>query len=227
MQQPASSRDQCQRVFGDHAFVKRLLDSESGPVRIGEVIGKRSADQFRASVSAHLADSIVHIGDDVLRIDGDQSVNRRFNQAPEIGLLLAQLLFEFLLFGDVARRGEDALQLSFAVIKGRRIVRDYCLTAILAPRRQLVVRHSPFAQHELDALICAFRVGEVLFEGRAYQLLASTTGESLHLLIDVADGAGQIGGHQCVDVGFDQRARVELRSLQLDLEFFLRCDIAS
>jgi hypothetical protein len=32
----------------------------------------------------------------------------------------------------------------------------------------------------------------------------------LHLLVDVGDDAGRIGGHQCVDIGFDQRACVEL-----------------
>jgi len=54
------------------------------------------------------------------------------------------------------------------------------------------------------------RIGEVVLERRADQLVASGTGQTLHLLVDVGDDAARIGGHQRIDVGFDERARVKV-----------------
>ena len=67
-----------------------------------------------------------------------------------------------------------------------------------------------FAQHQLDAGFGALGVGEIVLERRADQLVARASGERLHLLVDVGDDAARVGGDQCIDVGFDQRSRVEL-----------------
>jgi len=65
------------------------------------------------------------------------------------------------------------------------------------------------------------RIGKVLLERRADQLIARAAGERLHLLVDVGNNAERIGGHQRVDVGFDERARVELLVAQTLIELFL------
>ena len=59
-----------------------------------------------------------------------------------------------------------------------------------------------------DARLGPFRVGEVVIERRADQLVTRATGEYLHLLVDVGNETGRIGGYQRVDVGFDERACV-------------------
>jgi hypothetical protein len=46
-------------------------------------------------------------------------------------------------------------------------------------------------------------------------------GERLHLLVDVGDDAERVGGHQRVDVRFDQRAGVELLVAQALVELLL------
>ena len=75
----------------------------------------------------------------------------------------------------------------------------------------------------LMARLGPLRIGEVVLERRADQLVARATGERLHLLVDVGDDAGRIGGHQRVDVGFDERARVELLVAQALIELLLLC----
>jgi len=54
----------------------------------------------------------------------------------------------------------------------------------------------------------------VAFERSANQLVARTTGERLHLLVDIGDDAGRIRSHEGVDVGFEQGASVELMVTQ-------------
>ena len=76
-------------------------------------------------------------------------------------------------------------------------------------------------QHQLDGRLGPLRIGEVVLERRADQLVARAAGERLHLLVDVGDDAGRIGGHQRVDVGFDERARVELLVAQALIELLL------
>ena len=56
---------------------------------------------------------------------------------------------------------------------------------------------------------------KIILEGRADQLLSRIAGQCDHLLVDVGDDAQRIGGHQGVDVRFDQRPGIELRRLHL------------
>jgi hypothetical protein len=74
-----------------------------------------------------------------------------------------------------------------------------------------------FAQHAIDAG-SARRIGEVVLERRADQLVARAAGQRLGLLVDVGDDAARIRGHQRVDVRFDQRARVEVLVAQALVE---------
>ena len=67
-----------------------------------------------------------------------------------------------------------------------------------------------FAQHQLDAGLGALRVGEVVLERRADQLVARASGERLHLLVHVGNDAARIGGDQRIDVRFNERSGVEL-----------------
>ena len=138
-----------------------------------------------------------------------------------IGLGLLQFRLHPLALRDVARRGEDALQRAVPVVEGGRVVGHHGLLAVAGARRQLVVGDLLFAQHELDRRFGPLRIGEVALERRADQLVARAAGERLHLLVDVGDDAGGVGGHQRVDVGFDQRARVELLVAQALIELFL------
>ena len=134
-------------------------------------------------------------------------------------------LFEPLERRHVAGRGEHALELPVAVGEGRGVVGDDGLLARLAGGGELVVRYLPFPEHEPDAFLGPHRVGEVVFEGRADQLLARIAGEGLHLLVHVGDDAQGVRGHQGVDVRFDQRPGVELGYLQLRLELLLGGDV--
>ena len=95
------------------------------------------------------------------------------------------------------------------------------MLAVAGARRQLVVGDLLLAQHELDCRFRPLRIGEVLLKRRADQLVARAAGERLHLLVDVRDDAGGVGGHQRVDVRFDKRACVELLVAQALIEFFL------
>ena len=80
----------------------------------------------------------------------------------------------------------------------------------LARAVKFVVGELAFAQHQLDAGFGPLRVGEVILERRADQLVARTAGKRLHLLVHVGNNAARIGGYQGVNVRFDERARVEL-----------------
>ena len=95
------------------------------------------------------------------------------------------------------------------------------MLAVEGARRQLVVGDLLFAQHELDRRFGPLRIGEVALERRADQLVTCAAGERLHLLVDVRDDAGGVGRHNGVDVGFDQRARVELLVAQALIELLL------
>ena len=63
----------------------------------------------------------------------------------------------------------------------------------------------------------------LVLERRADQFIARAAGEHLHLLINIGDYAGRIGGHDRVDVGFKQGARVELMVAQPLAELLLLC----
>ena len=123
--------------------------------------------------------------------------------------LLQRLLVAFA-FGDIAGRGEHSLQLPVAIVEGGRVVGDHGFLAVPGARREFVVGHFAFAQHQLDAGLRALRVGEVVLERRADQLVTRASGERLHLLVHVGDDAARIGRDQCIDVRFNQRAGVKL-----------------
>ena len=138
------------------------------------------------------------------------------------GLELDVLLVEGLLVAfelrDVPRGREHALQPPVPIVKGRRVVRDRRLLAVSGPRRELVVGDLPLGQHPRDGRLGPARVGEVVLEGRADELVARAPREGLHLLVDVGDDAVGIRGHEGVDVGFDERARVEVLVAQALIE---------
>ncbi len=126
-----------------------------------------------------------------------------------------------LALGDVARCGKDALQRAGPVVKRGRVVGHDRLSPVAVARRQLVVGDLFFAQYELDPGFGPLRIGEMTLERRTDQLVPCTAGERLHLLVDIRDDAGGVGGHQRIDVGFDQRARVELLVSQTLIELCL------
>ena len=91
-----------------------------------------------------------------------------------------------------------------------RVVGHHGERAVPGARGELVVGDFAFVQHAVDARLGPARIGEVVLERRADQLVTRAPGQRLRLLVDVGDDAAGIGGHQRVDVGFDQRARVEV-----------------
>jgi len=127
-----------------------------------------------------------------------------------VGLGPLQLGFDPLAFGDVARCREDALQRTASVIEGGGVVGDYSLLAVAPSHRQLIVGEGFFSEHTPDPCLGALRVGEAVLERGADQLVAGRAGQRLRLFVDVGDNARGVGGDQGVDVGFDQRARIEL-----------------
>ena len=128
----------------------------------------------------------------------------------QLVVLLLQRLLEQLPLRHVARRGEHALQPPVTVVEGGRVVGHDGERAIPGARGQLVVGDLTFGQHAVDARLSQVGIGEVVLERRADQLVARAAGERLGLLVDVGDDAAWIGGDQRVDVGFDERARVEV-----------------
>src|SRR5207244_3149982 len=70
------------------------------------------------------------------------------------------------------------------------------------------------------------RIREILLEGRTDQLLAHGSGKGRHLLVHVSDNPQRIGGHQGVDVGFDERPGIELLVTQLLFQPFLLSAVA-
>ena len=98
----------------------------------------------------------------------------RFGPARALGGGLGLLQFRLhpLALGDIARRGEHALQRAVPVVKGGRVVGHDRLLAVARARRQLVVGDRLFAQHELDRRFGPLRIGEVALERRADQLVA-------------------------------------------------------
>ena len=140
-----------------------------------------------------------------------------FAASAALSCLLERVIQAFAL-RDVARGGEHALQLPVAVVEGRRVVGHHGFLAVPGACGELVVGDLLFAQHQLDAGLGPLRIGEVVLERRADQLVARAAGERLHLLVDVGDDAVRIGGHQRVDVRFDERARVELLVAQALIE---------
>ncbi len=133
---------------------------------------------------------------------------------------LERLLVAFAL-RDVPRDGQYALQRPIPVVEGGGVVGHLCFLAIPGARGEFVVGDFLLAQHQLDGRFGPLRIGKVVLGRRADQLIARAAGERLHLLVDVGNNAERIGGHQRVDVGFDERARVELLVAQALIELFL------
>ena len=123
---------------------------------------------------------------------------------------LGHLFLDTLAFRDVAGDGAHAPQFPVTVVEGSRVVGHHGFLAVPGVRGELVVGDFAFAQHQLDGRLGSLRVGEVVLERCADQLVARASGERLHLLVNVGDDAARVGGYQCVNVGFNKRARVEL-----------------
>ena len=192
-----------ERIVAHEAVGEHLPIASAGLVRFGEIVAKVGADELFARDAGRLHRGRVHVGDLAVGADGDERVGRRLDQ--RAGVLRCLLLFR-----DVARRGEHALQLPVTTVEGGRIVGHDGLRTIHGARGELVVGHLLLGEHSLDARLGPFRIGEAVLERCVDQLVARTAGERLHLLVDVGDDAGGIGRHQRVDVRFDERARVEL-----------------
>ena len=95
-------------------------------------------------------------------------------------------------------------------MEGGRVVGHDGEGAIPGARGELVVGDFAFVQHPVDRRLGPARVGEVILEGRADQLVTRAPGQRLRLFVDVGDDAPWIGRHQGVDIRFDQRSCIEL-----------------
>ncbi len=154
---------------------------------------------------------------------GEVGLLRRGLGALEFDVGFLERHLEAFALGDVARGGEHALQPAIPVVEGGRVVGHDCFLPVPGARRQLVVGDVLFVQHQLDGRFGPLRIGEVLLERRADQLVTCAVGERLHLLVHVRDDAGRVGRHDRVDVGLDERARVELLVAQALIELLLLC----
>ena len=104
-----------------------------------------------------LAHAVVDVGNDALGIDGDQAVDGGLDEAPVVGLRLAEPLFQFFLLGDVTGRGEHALEPALGVPEGGGVIGDHRHAPGLGERRQLVVGDLALPQHQLDAFFGPLR----------------------------------------------------------------------
>ena len=111
-------------------------------------------------------------------------------------------------------------------MEGRCVVGNHVLRAVLGAGGQFIIGHLALAEHALDASLRPCRIGEKILEWRADEAFTRTARQRLHLLVHIGDDAGRIGGHDRVDVGFDQRARIELLVAQRLLCCVFAGDIA-
>lgn len=130
MEQTPRSGNERQSVLGHDASVESLLHASCGAFGLRKVIGELTADEFGAGISSHATHLLVYVGDDSHRIDCDQSVDGALNQSTVVGLLLAKLLLEFLLFRNVTSGRKNALEFSGLVIKRRGVITDDRLPAL-------------------------------------------------------------------------------------------------
>ena len=97
---------------------------------------------------------------------------RRGFRSFQLDVVFLLHLLEAFAFGDVARGGEDALQFAVAVVEGGRVIGDHGFFAVAGARREFVIGDFAVAQDALDACLGALRIGEVILERRADQLIA-------------------------------------------------------
>ena len=175
---------------------------------------------------------MAHAGEEI-RLCQIGFLGRRFG-ALQFDVILLQSLVEPLTLCDIARGGEYSLELAVAVMKGGGVVRHDGFLAVAGARGKFVVRDPAAAEYAFDAGLGPFGVGEVVFERGADEFIAGAAGERFHLLIDVGDDTGGVGGHQSVDVGFNERAGVELLVAQalielllLGFDLFARCVVGA
>jgi hypothetical protein len=136
----------------------------------------------------------------------------------ELDVLVLKRPFEASQLRHVARSGEHTLQSPVAVIEGRRVVGHHGEVAVPVARGEFVVGDLAFTEDAFDTRLGPVRIGEIVSERRANQLVARAPGKRLRLLVHIGDDAARIGGHQRVDVRFDERARVEVLVAQALVE---------
>ena len=115
---------------------------------------------------------LVHVDDGEGGVDRHQSVHRRLDQAPAVVLGLAQVRFEFFLFGDVPRRGEDPLERPVGPAECIGIEGDLGLLPGGRLQREFVVREAVLLQDAPDGLVGPFGVGKIIPERNADQPVA-------------------------------------------------------
>ena len=142
--------------------------------RLGSVkyFGKGVPISSCAGVARHAAHGLVHIGDVQHRIDGDQAVERGFDQAAVVGALFRQLGLQPGLIGDVAGAGENAAHVAGRVPENRGIERHLQLPPVARGQRQNVVGDDALLEGLVHAGSGAVGIDEVVGERRADQLLA-------------------------------------------------------
>ena len=154
------------------------------------------------------ADLVAHVGQEIRF--GEVGVFRRRLGVLQLDGPLLQHLIENLALRDVTRGGEHPLQDPVAIVEGGGIQGHHGFLAVPDAHGELIVGDLLVAQHEFDDCLGPLGIGEVFLERRADQFVAGAVGERLHLFVDVGDDTGRVGGHQGVDIGFEQGARVEL-----------------
>ena len=144
-----------------------------------------------------------------------QSVDRSFDQPARVVLRLPKVVLETFLLRDVTRRGENTFELSVGRAERRCVVRHRRRLPRSGSHHELVVRDAILGEHLSNAVFGELRVGEILLEWRADERLAIGARHLAHLPVHVADDSERVGGHQRVDIRFDESAVVLLRLAQL------------
>src|SRR5207245_9394277 len=116
---------------------------------------------------------------------------------------------------------EHAPQLAVSPGEGGGVVRDDGLLAVAGPDGELVVGDAALREDLADALLGALRLGEVVLEGCADELVAAPASNLAHLAVHVGDDPERGGGHERVDVRLDEPAGVALLLAQLLLDLLL------
>ena len=130
--------------------------------------------------------------------------------ADQLDVIGLQNLIELFALRNITRCGEHTLQRPSPVIKRRSVVGHHRLFAIQGARREFVIGNLVFSQYLVDGRLGPVGIREIALKGGAYQFIPRATSECFHLLVRIGNDAKRIGGHQCVNVGFNQRTRIEL-----------------
>jgi hypothetical protein len=219
-QAPVAMADR-QGIVGDEPLREHLLISFARLRRLGEVVGKVGADQLVSIHTGYLDRGFVDVRNLSFRTDGDERVQRGFDQAAGIirGLLLGC---------NVARGSEDAQDVSAGIFVYRGVIENVGQAACPMPDRQGIVGDEPLGKHLLVAFTGFIGFGKVVGEIRADEPAPFYSCNFDRGFVDVRDLPLAADRYQRVETGLDEAPGVVVLAQAVTLNcgwcsFHMRC----